>query len=132
MILDDSATVLKNQKDVIGYASWGSNDHDRKERFLHFEWLPGAIMTEFVSTNGRTFKRPPDTWQIGPWTDKSALFQRVAADAERGLHPRGSQRRVWPCGRTVSHRLPAVRNSFCPLTIRAEPWRKATIWGFPA
>ena len=84
VILDDSATVLKNQKDVIGYASWGSNDHDRKERFLHFEWLPGAIMTEFVSTNGRTFKKPPDSWQIGPWSDKSAYFsgspQTLTAD----------------------------------------------------
>jgi uncharacterized protein (TIGR03790 family) len=84
VILDDSATVLRNQKDVIGYASWGSNDHDRKERFLHFEWLPGAIMTEFVSTNARTFQRPPDTWQIGPWTDKSAFFsgspQTLSAD----------------------------------------------------
>jgi uncharacterized protein (TIGR03790 family) len=75
VILDDSGTVLKNQKDVIGYASWGSNDRARKERFLHFQWLPGAIMTEFVSTNGRTFKRPPDTWQIGPWTDKSKWFE---------------------------------------------------------
>jgi uncharacterized protein (TIGR03790 family) len=84
VILDDSAAIVKNQKDVIGYASWGSNDRDRKERFLHFEWLPGAIMTEFVSTNGRTFQRPPDTWQIGPWTDKSKWFagapQTMSAD----------------------------------------------------
>jgi len=84
VILDDSPAVLMNQKDVIGYASWGSNDFDRKERFLNFQWLPGAIMTEFVSTNGRTFQRPPDSWQIGPWKDKSAWFagapQTLTAD----------------------------------------------------
>jgi uncharacterized protein (TIGR03790 family) len=84
VVLDDSAAVLVDQKDVIAYASWGSNDFDRKQRFLHFQWLPGAIVTEFVSTNGRTFQRPPDTWQIGPWKDKSAWFagapQTLSAD----------------------------------------------------
>ena len=84
VILDDSAAVLTDQKDVIGYASWGSNDFDRKDRFLHFQWLPGAIMTEFVSTSARTFQRPPDTWHIGHWKDQSAFFagspQTMTAD----------------------------------------------------
>lgn len=84
LILDDSPTVLTGIKDVIGYASWGSNDKDRKQRFLHFQWLPGAIATEFVSTNGRTFKPPPDTWNIGVWSDKSTFFfgspQTMTAD----------------------------------------------------
>jgi uncharacterized protein (TIGR03790 family) len=84
VILDDSAAVLVDQKDVIGYASWGSNDRDRKQRFLHFQWLPGAIMTEFVSTDGRTFQRPPDTWHIGTWKDRSSWFaespQTLSAD----------------------------------------------------
>jgi len=74
LILDDSPKILTNIKDVIAYASWGSNDSDRKQRFLHFQWLPGAIATEFVSTDARTFERPPDQWNIGPWTDKSAWF----------------------------------------------------------
>ncbi len=69
LVMDDSAKVLYDQTDVIAYASWGSNDPDRKRRKLGFKWLPGAIMTEFVSTNGRTFKRPPDTWNIGSWAD---------------------------------------------------------------
>ena len=87
VILDDSPAVLANQNDVIGYASWGSNDPDRKQRFLHFRWLPGAIMTEFVSTNARTFKRPPDSWQIGSWKDQSTWFAGIAADDDgRLLH----------------------------------------------
>ncbi|MDE3198428.1 MAG: TIGR03790 family protein, partial [Acidobacteriota bacterium] len=75
LIMDSSATVVTNIKNVIAYASWGSNDHDRKHRFVNFQWLPGAIATEFVSTNARTFKRPPDTWEIGPWSDRKAWFE---------------------------------------------------------
>ena len=74
LILDDTAKVLTGLPDVIGYASWGSNDPDRKERFLKFKWLPGAIMTEFVSTDGRTFNRPPDRWNLGSWRDTSTWF----------------------------------------------------------
>ncbi len=62
--LDLTPKVLYSEKDVIGYASWGSNDPVRKQRWLGFQWLPGAIATEFVSTNARTFRRPPDNWTI--------------------------------------------------------------------
>ncbi len=85
LVFDDSAAVLANIAGVIGYASWGSNDTDHKFRFPHFGWLPGAIATEFVSTDGRTFTKPPDTWQIGgSWEDPKALFmgspQSLTAD----------------------------------------------------
>ncbi len=73
-IIDDSPKVLANISDVIALASWGSNDRDRKDRMLNMKWLPGAIMTEYVSTNARTFKRPPDTWKIGPWSMPRTLF----------------------------------------------------------
>ncbi|MBI3680663.1 MAG: TIGR03790 family protein [Acidobacteria bacterium] len=69
VVLDETPLVLSRQKDVIGYASWGSNDRNRKERWLHFEWLPGAIVTEYVSTNGRTFERPPEGWQLSTWSN---------------------------------------------------------------
>jgi uncharacterized protein (TIGR03790 family) len=75
VVLDNSRTVLSHQSDVIAYASWGSNDPDRKERHLGFHWLPGAIMTEYVSTNGRSFARPPDSWNLGAWGDAKATFQ---------------------------------------------------------
>src|SRR5262249_28271576 len=68
--------VLYEQSDVIGYASWGSNDKARHRRFLGFHWLPGAIMTEFVSTNARTFQRPPDDWNISSdWTKKKLWWK---------------------------------------------------------
>lgn len=84
VVLDRSPTVLYNQTGVIAYASWGSNDPARNQRHLGFSWLPGAIMTEYVSTNGRTFARPPDNWNIGPWSDPKAFFsgspQTLTAD----------------------------------------------------
>jgi uncharacterized protein (TIGR03790 family) len=84
VILDTSTEVLYNQRDVIGYAAWGSNDPQRKQRFGKFQWLPGAIVTEYVSTNGRTFERPPDSWNITTWNDRAHFFagspQSLTAD----------------------------------------------------
>jgi uncharacterized protein (TIGR03790 family) len=73
-ILDETKKVLYLQPDIIGYASFGSNDPNRKLRLLGFRWLPGAIATEFVSTNARTFKRPPDNWAYTTWEDKLHLW----------------------------------------------------------
>ncbi len=84
VILDASDTVLYDQTAVIAYAGWGSNDPHRHRRFLGFHWLPGAIATEFVSTNGRTFQRPPDSWNISDWSKKDLWFagapQTLTAD----------------------------------------------------
>ena len=79
VILDDTAKILTGLKDVIGYASWGSNDSDRKDqRFLKFQWLPGAIATEFVSTDARSFTRPPDQWKTGSWGDNPSTWFKGA------------------------------------------------------
>jgi uncharacterized protein (TIGR03790 family) len=84
VVLDDSRKVVSHESDVIAYASWGSNDPDRRERHLGFHWLPGAIATEYVSTNARTFARPPDSWNIGAWGDPKTTFagtpQTLTAD----------------------------------------------------
>ena len=74
VVLEESTRVLYDQKDVIGYASWGSNDSNRKRRRLGFEWLPGAIATEYVSSNGRTMRRPPDDWTYTTWQDRLHFF----------------------------------------------------------
>jgi uncharacterized protein (TIGR03790 family) len=84
VVLDATVKVLYNQTDVIGYAGWGSNDDHRKQRWLHFQWLPGAIAAEYVSTSARTMKRPPDDWTYTTWEDKQHYFggspQGLAAD----------------------------------------------------
>jgi uncharacterized protein (TIGR03790 family) len=84
LVFDNSTKVIYNQTDVIAYASWGSNDKNRHNRFLGFKWLPGAIMTEFVSTNARTFKKPPSDWNLSDWSLKDRWFfgspQSLTAD----------------------------------------------------
>jgi uncharacterized protein (TIGR03790 family) len=84
VVLDESARVLYDQKDVIGYAAWGSNDDNRKRRMLGFQWLPGAVSTEYVSTSARTLQRPPDAWTYTTWADKAHWFggspQGLSAD----------------------------------------------------
>lgn len=81
IVFDDTPKVLSDEQDVIGYASWGSNDAGRKRRWTGFHWLPGAIATEFVSTNARTLKRPPDTWNITTFQDREHFW----ADSPQGL-----------------------------------------------
>lgn len=73
-MFDETPQVLYEVDGVIGYASWGSNDPNRKQRRLGFHWLPGAVMTEYVSTNARTFRRPPGNWNLGNWKDRSTWF----------------------------------------------------------
>lgn len=68
VVFEDSTNVVYKQTDVIGFASWGSNDSNRHQRKVGFQWLPGAIATEFVSTNARTFSRPPNGWNISDWS----------------------------------------------------------------
>jgi uncharacterized protein (TIGR03790 family) len=84
VILENSGDVVYDKKNVIGYASWGSNDPDRHKRHLGFDWLPGAVATEYVSTNARTFSRPPDSWNIGTWKNPLGWFygspQTMTAD----------------------------------------------------
>ena len=81
VVLDRTMQILYDQKDVIGYASWGSNDQNRKRRWLGFQWLPGAIAAEFVSTSMRTLKQPPDTWTYTAWSDHEHLW----ADSPQSL-----------------------------------------------
>ncbi len=84
VVLDETARVLYGEKEVIGYAGWGSNDDNRKRRMLGFTWLPGAVATEFVSTSARTLRRPPDAWTYTNWDDKAHWFagspQGLSAD----------------------------------------------------
>ena len=84
VIMDESSRVLYDQRDVIGYAAWGSNDENRRKRGLGFQWLPGAVAMEYVSTNARTLQRPPEDWTFAGWAEKQHLFggssQSLSAD----------------------------------------------------
>ena len=83
-VLEQTPAVLYGQPDALGYASWGSNDAHHKERRPNFHWLPGALATEYVSTDGRSFLRPPATWRIGTWANTTDWYlgspQSMSAD----------------------------------------------------
>ena len=86
VILDETTKPVYDQTNVIGYASWGSNDGSRTRRFPGFRWLPGGIVTEYVSSDGRTFARPPESWVPGhDWVLRTGWFggspQSLVADS---------------------------------------------------
>jgi uncharacterized protein (TIGR03790 family) len=61
--LDQTTTYLTNLSNVIGYVSWGSNDHYASLYTQYAKpnnsWMAGAIAETYVSTSGRTFTSPP-------------------------------------------------------------------------
>jgi len=64
VLMDETSQFLMYETGVIGYCSWGSNDHnDQIHGEPFFEWVNGAIATTYVSTNARTFKYPPSYGQ---------------------------------------------------------------------
>jgi uncharacterized protein (TIGR03790 family) len=72
--LETTTAFLTGEKDVLGYAGWVSNDRSNHSRFLNNTWVNGALMTGFVSTDARTFERPPKNWNIGKWSDPPETF----------------------------------------------------------
>lgn len=74
ILLDREAAVLYQARGVIGYSGWGSNDKQRlrdQRRWPDFEFLPGAIVTEYVSTDGRSFQEPPSDWRPADWEERT-------------------------------------------------------------
>ncbi|MBZ5514520.1 MAG: TIGR03790 family protein [Acidobacteriia bacterium] len=74
IVLDTSERFVAGEKEVLGYASWGSNDSRDYSRFLANTWVNGALLVEFVSTDARTFEKPPAKWTIGKWSDPPITF----------------------------------------------------------
>jgi len=59
-LLDETTTFLTGEVDVLGYASWGSNDaNDTNNAIVGFGWVSGALAETYVSTSARTFTAPP-------------------------------------------------------------------------
>ena len=61
VLLDLGQTTLTGEANVIGFYTWGSNAVAATLRHYSHAFVPGAIAGEFVSTDARTFKEPPDT-----------------------------------------------------------------------
>ena len=67
VVLDQTSTYVTNRSSVIGYTSWGSNDHYANNyttyAIPHNTWDNGAIAETYVSTSGRSFTAPPSYGQ---------------------------------------------------------------------
>jgi uncharacterized protein (TIGR03790 family) len=74
VVLDESTKVLTQQTKVQGYYSWGSNDPAIHQRHFDLEFVPGAIAAEFVSTDARTFKEPPQAWTPANVATKDTIY----------------------------------------------------------
>lgn len=87
VIFDATSRVIRDERDILGYYSWGSNDPAIKVRRFGFGFVPGALAATYVSSDGRTFTEPPADWQIGTWTDRKTFFagspQSLAGDLVR-------------------------------------------------
>ena len=61
--LNCDSIYVTNSSDVLGYTSWGSNDHyaNKFTQYAkpHNKWAPGAIAETYVSTSARSFTNPP-------------------------------------------------------------------------
>jgi uncharacterized protein (TIGR03790 family) len=74
VVLESPNQVIADQKPVLGYYSWGSNDPAIARRRFGLGFAPGALAAMFVSTDGRTFKEPPPNWNVGNWQDPKTFF----------------------------------------------------------
>lgn len=61
--LNTDTVYVTNNSLVLGYVSWGSNDHHASDYSVHAipnnTWVPGAIIETYVSTSARSFVNPP-------------------------------------------------------------------------
>jgi uncharacterized protein (TIGR03790 family) len=65
--LNADSVYVTSRENVIGYVSWGSNDHYQNEFTENAipcnSWVPGALAETYVSTSGRSFEEPPSYGQ---------------------------------------------------------------------
>jgi len=73
--LEKTAKFLTGKQNVMGYAGWGSNDPHYSGRFLHNTYIDGALATNYVSSNGRTFYEPPKLWAPGSFKNLKSYFR---------------------------------------------------------
>lgn len=119
VVLDETSKVLTGESDVLGYYSWGSNDPAIQVRHFGHKFAPGALAAMFVSTDARTMKEPPTTWNVSPWGDRSKYY----ADSPQSLT--GDLIRDGITG-TAGH----VSEPFLDATIRPDILFPAYVAGF--
>ena len=74
VMLERTATGVRDVKPVLGYFSWGSNDANNRVRQFGLGFAPGAIAGMFVSSDARTFREPPAAWTPTGDEDRSKWY----------------------------------------------------------
>lgn len=73
--LDTSSTFAETSTPLAGYVTWGSNDGKfNPTAYAGMRFKPGALVETYVSTSGRTFRKPP-------WGDQSLVADMVSGGA---------------------------------------------------
>lgn len=76
VVLEQTRTPARNLDNVIGYASWASNDPQNRVRRTEMRFLPGGLATTFASADARTFTAPPAEWvPSGNWQNRATWFE---------------------------------------------------------
>jgi uncharacterized protein (TIGR03790 family) len=75
VVLETTPKPARDVSPVMGYFSWGSTDPQNRVRAVKMDFVPGAIGATFVSTDARTFKEPPETWQPTNTSDRVTWFE---------------------------------------------------------
>ena len=87
VLLESTPRSVPERRNILGYASWGSNDPSIRTRRLGLGFVPGALAAMFVSAGARTFEPPPDTWKPGAAQDFHSSYrgspQSLIADLVR-------------------------------------------------
>lgn len=73
--LEQSKAPATATSPALGYYSWGSNDASVASRKVDVPFAPGALAGMFVSTDARTFREPPASWNIGKWGQQNGYYE---------------------------------------------------------
>jgi uncharacterized protein (TIGR03790 family) len=87
LVLETTPAPASSAAPVLGFFSWGSNDPSNQLRRHNLRFANGAIAATFVSTDGRTFVEPADTWVPGarPGADSESLAADLVREGLTGV-----------------------------------------------
>jgi uncharacterized protein (TIGR03790 family) len=87
LFLETTASPASISTPVLGFFSWGSNDPANRVRRHPVSFANGALAATFVSTDGRTFAAPPETWVPGarPGVDSESLAADLIREGVTGV-----------------------------------------------
>lgn len=85
VLLETSTAAARNDGDVLGYYSWGSNDPANRVRRFGMQFVPGALAALFVSTDARTFTEPDGRWTPSPDGSSQTLTGDLLREGATGV-----------------------------------------------